>query len=329
MLGIPVRYLLKHPHAVTELTSDPGDTWARLCESYLGGREWRIPPFPYETDPDWERQLHALLGAEWPCPVAKDFWEVWSEVIRELEALGIQPGPESFRDWNDGDAGFVRAIWCLILHQDLRYIVETGVAHGVTSRFVLEALARNGGGHLWSIDVPPLESDWKRWVGIAVAAPLRTRWTYIKGTSRQRLPELLGKLGEVDLFVHDSLHTERNVRFELEQAWGTLKPGQRGCRRRHRCQLGFPLVHTLVPNPPRAGVRGRADTSGLQAFEQQRHVRHHRERRAAGTAKQRRWWHAATITGHRAAIKNLATHALAPTPCRRRTHTGCRTRIRT
>jgi hypothetical protein len=99
------------------------------------------------------------------------------------------------------------------------------VAHGVTSRFILEALVRNGQGHLWSIDVPPLESAWKNHVGIAVAPPLRSRWTYIKGTSRLRLPELLRKLGEVDLFIHDSLHTERNVRFELDQAWGALKPG--------------------------------------------------------------------------------------------------------
>ncbi|HEY2594765.1 MAG TPA: hypothetical protein VGK33_12770, partial [Chloroflexota bacterium] len=179
MLGIPVRYLLKHPHAVTELTSDPGDTWARLRESYLAGREWRIPPFPYETDPDWERELHALIGAEWPCHYANDFWEVWSAVLGELEEQGIRPGPESFRDWNDGDAGFVRAIWCLILHQDLKYVVETGVAHGVTSRFALEALARNGSGHLWSIDLPPLEHQWKSRVGIAVSAPLRRRWTYI------------------------------------------------------------------------------------------------------------------------------------------------------
>jgi hypothetical protein len=43
--------------------------------------------------------------------------------------------------------------------------------------------------------------------------------------SRSRLPDLLGKLGQVDLFIHDSLHTDRNVRFELEQAWGALRPG--------------------------------------------------------------------------------------------------------
>ncbi|MBV9581292.1 MAG: class I SAM-dependent methyltransferase [Chloroflexi bacterium] len=225
MLGIPLRYLLKHPLAVTELTADPLDTWVRVRESYLGERESRIPTFPYEVDPDWERQLHAVLGAEWPCEFATDFSQLWAGVMTELESQGIQPGPESFQYWNDGDAGFVRAITCLIRHLNLRYVVETGVAHGVTSRFILEALSRGNGGHLWSIDLPPVESAWKKQIGIAVPASLREPWTYIKGTSRLRLPELVRKLGEVDLFVHDSLHTERNVRFELDQVWGALRPG--------------------------------------------------------------------------------------------------------
>jgi hypothetical protein len=37
-----------------------------------------------------------------------------SKVLAGLEAKGIRPGPESFKGWNDGDAGFVRAIWCLV-----------------------------------------------------------------------------------------------------------------------------------------------------------------------------------------------------------------------
>ena len=35
---------------------------------------------------------------------------------------------------------------------------------------------------------------------------------------------MLSTLGQIDLFVHDSLHSERNVRFELDRAWAALKP---------------------------------------------------------------------------------------------------------
>jgi hypothetical protein len=36
---------------------------------------------------------------------------------------------------------------------------------------------------------------------------------------------LLSRLGRVDVFVHDSLHSERNVRFELDRIWKVLRPG--------------------------------------------------------------------------------------------------------
>jgi hypothetical protein len=144
----------------------------------------------------------------------------------ELEAKGIRAGPESFQWWNDGDAALVRAIWCLIRHLKPRKVVETGVAHGVTSRFILEALKRNGDGHLWSIDLPPLERSWHEQIGAAVGAGHSDRWTYIRGSSRRRLSGLLHQLGAIDLFIHDSLHSERNVRFELERAWPFL--GEKG-----------------------------------------------------------------------------------------------------
>lgn len=95
---------------------------------------------------------------------------------------------------------------------------------GVTSRCILEALNRNGDGHLWSIDLPPVDRFWRQQVGAAVGDRYADRWTYIAGSSRRRLPELLSELGQIDLFVHDSLHSERNVRFELDRAWAAMAP---------------------------------------------------------------------------------------------------------
>ena len=90
----------------------------------------------------------------------------------------------------------------------------------------LEALASNGTGHLWSIDLPPLgDGSLRAQVGSAVPESLRDRWTYVYGSSRRRLPRLLDQLEGIDLFVHDSRHTERNVLFELEHAWKAIRPG--------------------------------------------------------------------------------------------------------
>jgi hypothetical protein len=225
MLGIPLRYLLKRPViAVADLAANPLEIWTTIHDVYVAQREQRGPQCRYGSDDNWEQRLHEALGVRWPCNATSEFWDLWSEVISELEQKGIRAGPESFQNWNDGDAGLVRALWCLARHLRPKKVIETGVAHGVTSRFILEALKRSEDGHLWSIDLPPLERDWRKQVGAAVGARFSDRWSYVRGSSRRRLPELLSRLGQIDLFIHDSLHSERNVRFELDRAWAALRP---------------------------------------------------------------------------------------------------------
>jgi hypothetical protein len=225
MLGIPLRYLLKHPIvAMADLAADPLEIWTTIHDAYVAQREQHGPQCPYDSDENWEQRLHEALGVAWPCNATLEFWDLWPKVISELEAKGIRAGPESFQHWNDGDTGLVRAIWCLTRHLRPKKVIETGVAHGVTSRCILEALTRGGDGHLWSIDLPPLERDWRKQVGAAVGQRFSDRWSYIAGSSRRRLAPLLSRLGQIDLFIHDSLHSERNVRFELDQAWGALRP---------------------------------------------------------------------------------------------------------
>jgi hypothetical protein len=179
----------------------------------------------YDADPDWERHLHEHLGSPWPCGSQGAFDELWSEVTESLERRGLAVGRGAYGGWDDGDRGLARAVWCLATHLPAASVVETGVARGVTSRVILEALARNGEGRLSSIDLPALDTAIHAEIGAAVPDGLRSRWTYVSGASRRRLPPLLAELGEIDLFVHDSSHTTRNLRFELEHAWRAISRG--------------------------------------------------------------------------------------------------------
>jgi len=226
MIGKDLPRFLRRPIlALQAVAADPVEAWTVFQDRHAAHREGYTPGDYYEADKNWENRLHSLLNLPTSCTVAPEFWELWPGVVEELEAKGVRVGPESFKGWNDGDAAFVRAIWCLTRHLRPKHVIETGVAHGMTSRFILEALERNGTGHLWSIDLPPFERELHEQIGMAVDGRFPHRWSYIRGSSRRRLPGALSELGEIDLFVHDSLHSEHNVRFEMDRAWAVLRPG--------------------------------------------------------------------------------------------------------
>lgn len=104
-------------------------------------------------------------------------------------------------------------------------VIETGVAYGVSSAFILKALEENGNGTLYSVDLPPLRREYHRLWGVAVPEDLRSRWKFYRGSSMRVLPRLLERTGRIDLFLHDSLHTHRNMRREFDLIWPRLRPG--------------------------------------------------------------------------------------------------------
>lgn len=174
---------------------------------------------PVETVPDWRRTLHTRISARWPCEAAGDFEQLWATLASD------QPSVSAATIDHDADPTLAEMVWCLARHLQPRVVVETGVSRGTTSRVILEAFERTGEGHLWSVDLPPLEEPWRRLVATAVPETMRDRWTYVRGSSRRRLPALCRGVGAIDLFIHDSLHTPDNLHFELATVWPYLRPG--------------------------------------------------------------------------------------------------------
>ncbi|MBI3675011.1 MAG: class I SAM-dependent methyltransferase [Proteobacteria bacterium] len=226
MSGAGISYVLKHPNRFAgALLRDPVGLWDTVWDRLAQRREYSgRPPYVCEADPQWQSSLYPLLGAT-PQQGIKDFAALWADIVGAVRAGGIDVGPAAYSGWNDGDTALVRAIWRVIQATNPARVVETGVGHGFTSRIILEALRRKGNGKLWSIDRPPLDPETRSKVGIAVGGGFKDRWTLIEDSSRRALPGLLRRLGSIDLFIHDSLHTERNVTFELDHAWRALKTG--------------------------------------------------------------------------------------------------------
>lgn len=104
-------------------------------------------------------------------------------------------------------------------------MVETGVAFGKSSSLILCAMEHNQKGKLVSIDLPnepgKILPDGAKThtgnydVGWLVPDYLRKRWTLCFGDSKELLPKILTNIGEVGIFLHDSLHTYEHVKFEL------------------------------------------------------------------------------------------------------------------
>jgi predicted O-methyltransferase YrrM len=100
-------------------------------------------------------------------------------------------------------------------------VVETGVASGVSSSYILQSLEDNRLGALYSIDLPL----WEGASGSIIPDYLRYRWHLIVGRSSDTLLPLLEQVGAIDVFLHDSEHSYGNMLWEYQTAWAHLKGG--------------------------------------------------------------------------------------------------------
>lgn len=179
-----------------------------------------------DVDQAWDEHLHELLGAPWPCPDRAQYAALMEDVNGLLSARGLESGRYTYAWYSDAEDSLGRAAWCAALHTSPNAVVETGVAHGVTTRIVLEALIMKGNGHLWSVDLPfPFDHRLHVETAIAVPKARRGQWTYVEGTSRKRLPGVIREAGQVNMFIHDSLHTARNTLFEMEEVARAMPAG--------------------------------------------------------------------------------------------------------
>ncbi|MFB3778496.1 MAG: class I SAM-dependent methyltransferase [Bryobacteraceae bacterium] len=139
--------------------------------------------------------------------------EVEREIAERMEGAESTPAIPLIYS---ADRALARFCYVLCRLKRPKAVIETGVSYGVTSAYLLQAMQVNGCGTLASIDLPPLGADATGDVGRAVPERLRGRWRLQLGSSRQWLGRVASELAPVDIFIHDSLHTYRMVKWELE-----------------------------------------------------------------------------------------------------------------
>ncbi len=214
-LGLLLALLPSRPREALDRTAG----FADLALERLSNRP------PAEETVGWEEALRSLENVPGRAaeilaePALGEIEERTRGLLRRIRAT------DAFSQRWAADSLFARLCYLACRLATPETVVETGVAYGVSSAYILRALEQNGGGTLHSVDLPPLRREYERFWGVAVPEDLREGWRLHRGASRRVLPGLLRESGPVGLFVHDSLHTRRNMRREFDAAWPSLTPG--------------------------------------------------------------------------------------------------------
>jgi hypothetical protein len=207
------------------LPSRPAEVWQRLTTMVeVRAESYRRRPCTIEPV-DWSRAI-CDLSHLWQVDLNRFLRETELETVERevLDRIRTMPKEAPFGSFHNGDLRLARLCYALARIIQPLAMVETGVCYGVTSAFLLKALEVNGRGQLHSIDLPPLGENADQFIGSLIPNSLKKNWRLYRGTSKNLLPLVLRSAGGIGLFVHDSLHTYRNMRREFETVTPYLVP---------------------------------------------------------------------------------------------------------
>ena len=168
----------------------------------------------------------------------KDYSQLLNETINLYNKYkdSFEPtDPKSYKKLTNLLTNKLQIIYFLIRKTKPNLIIETGVAAGESSGLILQALNDNKKGKLISIDLPfqwytyganELHLDSLppgKMPGYIIPKRLHKNWELVLGDTYQKLPEIIKKNRKIDVFLHDSEHTDKTMTFEYQTAWPSLK----------------------------------------------------------------------------------------------------------
>jgi predicted O-methyltransferase YrrM len=154
-----------------------------------------------------------------------DLWERVAHFAAEIQKSEFMA--EMSRHFEGpGGEGLMGVLDCATLYGLTRWkrptvVVETGGYLGMSSAFILKALADEGltDAKLYSLEMNP-DCDH----GALIPGELRSQFVSLRG----RVEDFLDR-GElpprIDMFLHDSSHRYRHMLWEFRQFWGRLPDG--------------------------------------------------------------------------------------------------------
>lgn len=132
--------------------------------------------------------------------------ELWDEIQNDIDKISYQV-KERLKSipFDLGGGGAFPLLYFVVRLCKPQVVVETGVASGISSFTILDALAKNNSGHLYSSDFPYFRlQNPTQYIGIVIPDSLKSRWSlFIRGDS-VNLREICKKISTIDVFHYDS-----------------------------------------------------------------------------------------------------------------------------
>jgi predicted O-methyltransferase YrrM len=158
-------------------------------------------------------------------PSIHELWDTVSRFAIEIQGSEFMAEMRRESDKQDG-AGLMGALDCATLYGLTRWrrpsvVVESGGYHGMSSAFILKALADE---RLTEAKLFSLEWDKSCDHGKLIPKNLRDRFVPLRGRVEDFVKgdELPGK---IEMFLHDSSHRYRHMLWEFRQFWKRLDDG--------------------------------------------------------------------------------------------------------
>jgi predicted O-methyltransferase YrrM len=194
-------------------------------------------------------------------PLAMPTYNLWERVSHfsvEIQKSDFMAEMSRHLDGPDGH-GLMGALDCATLYGLTRWqrptvIVESGGYLGMSSAFILKALADEG---LTKAKLYSLEWNQDCDHGALIPSELRSQFVSLRGRvedfiKHDELP------ARIDMFLHDSSHRYRHMLWEFRQFWGRLR--DRGLLVSHKCPFQCCICRVRGENarPRQEWTSGRA-----------------------------------------------------------------------
>jgi predicted O-methyltransferase YrrM len=232
-----------HDYDATAVRNEPGRIFNadKPCHNGTYAELRKLARGDAVPDKTWDKVLRDMLEEAKGVPHAQQVFErrtfieqYTAEIHRKYQSHYAPDGV------NLDDALF---LYWLVRSQKPKTIVQTRVCNGLSSAFMMLALAKNGPeGRLRVVDLAPVfdptDSAWTvkdkaygvvipegKSSGWMVPDAYRDRFEVWNGDAKVLLPKLVDKVDAIDMFYHDSDHTYNHMMFEFRQAKRKLRPG--------------------------------------------------------------------------------------------------------